>query len=55
VEGRNGQNLKFVVGGDGTIRPAIAVETAVTAEADGGVWLEPSDGSAGQRWRAGAS
>jgi hypothetical protein len=57
VEGRNGQNLKFVVDGDGVIRPAIALETAVTPDggAGDGLSLEALSGGAGQRWRAGAS
>lgn len=55
VHGSNGQNLKFVVDGDGVIRPAIAVETAVTpwGGAGDGLSLESMSGSAGQRWRAG--
>ncbi|MFE0252865.1 ricin-type beta-trefoil lectin domain protein [Streptomyces sp. NPDC059010] len=57
VYGSNGRNLQFVVDGDGAIRPAIALETAVTAYGDAGdgLWLEPVDGDARQRWRAGAS
>ncbi|MDF3142568.1 MULTISPECIES: RICIN domain-containing protein [unclassified Streptomyces] len=57
VHGRNGQNLKFVVDGAGAIRPAIAIETAVTpgGGAGEGLSLEPLDGGTGQRWRAGAS
>ncbi|WP_367322643.1 ricin-type beta-trefoil lectin domain protein [Streptomyces sp. HUAS ZL42] len=56
VEGRNGQNLKFVVDDDGAIRPAIAIETAVTPE-NGGDWvsLESLNGDREQRWRAGAA
>jgi hypothetical protein len=57
VEGRNGQNLKFVVDGDGVIRPAIAVETAVTPQggAGDGLSLEPVSAGGGQRWKAGAA
>lgn len=40
---------------DGVIRPAIAVETAVTPSDGDGLSLLPLDGSTGQRWRAGAS
>lgn len=54
VEGRNGDNLTFTVDPDGTIRPAIAIATGVTAQADGGVTLEPLDGGTAQLWRAGA-
>ncbi|MBC7268784.1 MAG: ricin-type beta-trefoil lectin domain protein, partial [Streptomyces sp.] len=55
VEGRNGRNLQFVVDDAGRIRPAIAVETAVTpAEGGHGLWLTPLDGGPQQRWRAGA-
>ncbi|MGP4010343.1 ricin-type beta-trefoil lectin domain protein [Streptomyces sp. 4N124] len=54
VDGSNGQNLKFAVGGDGVIRPAIAVETAVTPVGGGGVGLVAVSGGAEQRWRAGA-
>ncbi|MET9133413.1 RICIN domain-containing protein [Streptomyces antibioticus] len=54
VEGRNGDNLTFTVDPDGTIRPAIAIATGVTARADGGVTLEPLDGGTAQLWRAGA-
>ncbi|NUP23402.1 MAG: ricin-type beta-trefoil lectin domain protein [Streptomyces sp.] len=57
VYGSNGRNLRFVVDGDGAIRPAIALETAVTPDggAGDGLWLEPLDGDSRQRWRAGAS
>ncbi|WP_426567370.1 ricin-type beta-trefoil lectin domain protein [Streptomyces canus] len=57
VEGRNGQNLKFVVDGDGVIRPAIAVETAMTPQggAGAGLSLEPVSAGGGQRWKAGAA
>ncbi|MEU1402035.1 RICIN domain-containing protein [Streptomyces sp. NPDC005728] len=55
VYGRNGQNLRFTVDPDGTIRPAIAIETAVTPDGGDGVALEPLDGGSGQRWRAGGA
>ncbi|MFJ9820036.1 ricin-type beta-trefoil lectin domain protein [Streptomyces sp. NPDC101151] len=55
VYGSNGQNLRFTVDPDGTIRPAIAIETAVTPEGGDGVGLEPLNGGPGQRWRAGTS
>ncbi|AZQ35232.1 ricin-type beta-trefoil lectin domain protein [Streptomyces cyaneochromogenes] len=57
VHGSNGQNLQFVVDGDGVIRPAIAVETAVTpwGGAGDGLSLESVSGGAGQRWKAGAA
>lgn len=53
VYGRNGANLRFTVDPDGTIRPAIAIETAVTPDGGDGVVLEPLDGGPAQRWRAG--
>jgi hypothetical protein len=55
VDGRNGQNLRFTVDGDGTISTAIAALTALTANATGGLSLEPLDGNADQVWRAGAA
>ncbi|MBV7700017.1 RICIN domain-containing protein [Streptomyces sp. TRM70350] len=58
VAGRNAQNLKFVVDDAGLIRPAIAVETAVTPDGgDGLVFrsLDDSNGDPDQRWRAGAA
>ncbi|MFD0005286.1 ricin-type beta-trefoil lectin domain protein [Streptomyces sp. NPDC127178] len=57
VEGRNGQNLMFVVDGDGVIRPAIAFGTAVTPAggAGDGLSLESVSGGGGQRWKAGAA
>ncbi|SDM83237.1 Ricin-type beta-trefoil lectin domain-containing protein [Streptomyces sp. cf386] len=57
VYGSNGQNLKFVVDGDGLIRPAIAVERAVTPDggAGDGLSLESVSGGAEQRWKAGAA
>ncbi|MEU1176497.1 RICIN domain-containing protein [Streptomyces sp. NPDC005820] len=54
VEGDNGDNLRFTVDTDGTIRPRIAILTGLTADAGGGVSLEPLDGGGDQRWRAGA-
>ncbi|MET8766424.1 RICIN domain-containing protein [Streptomyces sp. NPDC004658] len=54
VYGRNGENLRFTVDADGTIRPHIAIETAVTPQDGRGVALRPLDGSREQRWRAGA-
>ncbi|MFJ8110211.1 ricin-type beta-trefoil lectin domain protein [Streptomyces sp. NPDC096132] len=54
VEGDHGDNLRFTVDADGTIRPQIAILTGVTADAGGGVSLEPLDGGGDQRWRAGA-
>ncbi|MFG2356559.1 ricin-type beta-trefoil lectin domain protein [Streptomyces sp. NPDC048521] len=55
VYGRNGDNLRFTVDPDGTIRPAIAIETAATPDGGDGVVLEPSNGEPTQRWRAGAA
>ncbi|MEU6096498.1 RICIN domain-containing protein [Streptomyces sp. NPDC047079] len=55
VYGRNGRNLRFTVDDDGVIRPAIAIETALTANDDGSLWLSPLSGGAEQRWRAGAT
>ncbi|MEW2046401.1 RICIN domain-containing protein [Streptomyces sp. NPDC005476] len=55
VDGDNGQNLRFTVDGDGTIRPAIAILTALTAQGTGGLSLEPLDESGAQLWRAGAA
>ncbi|WP_319263131.1 hypothetical protein [Streptomyces sp. ID05-39B] len=55
VDGRNGRNLTFTVDGDGTIRPVIAIATAVTADSRGGVYFAPLDGRPRQRWRAGAA
>jgi hypothetical protein len=54
VYGRNGQNLTFIVDPDGTIRPAIAIETALTDDGYGDLWFERLDGAGDQRWRAGA-
>ena len=57
VDGGNGQNLRFTVDPDGVIRPAIAIETGLTPNGGNGdgVSLEPLNGGAGQRWRAGAA
>ncbi|MFJ5521055.1 RICIN domain-containing protein [Streptomyces griseoluteus] len=54
VNGGNGRNLRFTVDPDGTIRPGIAIETAVVPDGHGGVELRPLDGGREQRWRAGA-
>ncbi|MGW1166532.1 RICIN domain-containing protein [Streptomyces sp. NPDC002550] len=54
VYGGNGDNLRFTIDPDGTIRPDIAIETAVTPDGGYGVSLQPLDDSAEQRWRAGA-
>ncbi|GGW15417.1 hypothetical protein GCM10018980_38770 [Streptomyces capoamus] len=53
VYSRNGENLRFAVDPDGTIRPYIAIETAVTPQGRCGVGLSPLDGGREQRWRAG--
>ncbi|MEU8029037.1 RICIN domain-containing protein [Streptomyces sp. NPDC049099] len=50
----NGDNLRFAIDPDGTIRPDIAIETAVTPYGRHGVALQPLDDSEDQRWRAGA-
>ncbi|MER5429314.1 RICIN domain-containing protein [Streptomyces sp. NPDC002588] len=55
AEGDHGDNLTFTVDADGTVRPAIAIETAMTADAGGGVSLEPLDEAGDQRWRAGTA
>ncbi|MGW7525567.1 RICIN domain-containing protein [Streptomyces sp. NPDC054783] len=54
VYGGNGDNLRFTVDPDGTIRPNIAIETAVTPDGRYDVSLQPLDGNGEQRWRAGA-
>lgn len=54
VDGSNGENLRFTVDSDGVIRPAIAIETAMTPDGTDGVSLVALSGGAGQRWRAGA-
>lgn len=54
VDGDHGDNLRFTVDPDGAIRPAIAIETALTADGGEELSLEPLTGSAAQRWRAGA-
>ncbi|MCX4990452.1 MULTISPECIES: RICIN domain-containing protein [unclassified Streptomyces] len=55
LDGDHGDNLRFTVDGDGVIRPAVAIETAVTPDGDGGLSLVPLNGGTGQRWRAGAA
>ncbi|OLZ67707.1 ricin-type beta-trefoil lectin domain protein [Streptomyces sp. IMTB 2501] len=54
VYGDNGDNLRFTVGPDGTIRPNIAIDTAVAPDGRHEVALDPLDGEPDQRWRAGA-
>ncbi|MEU6576185.1 RICIN domain-containing protein [Streptomyces sp. NPDC046805] len=54
LDGDHGDNLRFTVDSDGGIRPAIAIETAVTADRYEDVSLEPLSGGPLQRWRAGA-
>ncbi|MEU2716226.1 RICIN domain-containing protein [Streptomyces sp. NPDC007205] len=54
VYGDNGDNLRFTIDPDGTVRPDIAIETAVTPDGRHGVALQPLDDSGDQRWRAGA-
>ncbi|MET8134050.1 RICIN domain-containing protein [Streptomyces sp. NPDC005251] len=53
LDGDHGDNLRFTVDGDGVIRPAVAIETAVTPDGDDGLSLVPLNGGTGQRWRAG--
>ncbi|MFE5137557.1 ricin-type beta-trefoil lectin domain protein [Streptomyces fagopyri] len=55
AEGRHAQNLRFTVGDDGVIRPAVAIETGLTPDGGDGLALLPLNGSGEQRWRAGAS
>ncbi|MBK3638537.1 ricin-type beta-trefoil lectin domain protein, partial [Streptomyces sp. MBT97] len=55
VEGDHGANLRFTVDADGTVRPAVAILTALTADVGGGVSLEPLDEAGDQLWRAGAA
>ncbi|MET9407118.1 ricin-type beta-trefoil lectin domain protein [Streptomyces sp. NPDC002935] len=55
LDGDHGDNLRFTVDDDGVIRPAVAIETAVTPDGDGGLSLVPLNGGTGQRWRAGAT
>ncbi|EST26456.1 RICIN domain-containing protein [Streptomyces roseochromogenus] len=50
----NGDNLRFTVDPDGTIRPDIAIDTAVAPDGRHEVTLNPLDGERDQRWRAGA-
>ncbi|MFF8533192.1 ricin-type beta-trefoil lectin domain protein [Streptomyces sp. NPDC015532] len=55
LDGDHGDNLRFTVDGDGVIRPAVAIETAMTPDGDGGLALVPLNGGTGQRWRAGTT
>ncbi|MEU6217409.1 RICIN domain-containing protein [Streptomyces sp. NPDC047022] len=55
VYGRNGDNLRFSVDADGAIRPAIALDTALTPDGRHGLSLQPLSGGPEQRWLAGAS
>lgn len=54
VYGGNGENLRFTIDPDGTIRPNIAIETAVTPDGGYDVSLQPLSDGGEQRWRAGA-
>ncbi|MFK0108714.1 RICIN domain-containing protein [Streptomyces sp. NPDC091217] len=54
VDGDHGINLRFTVTPDGEIRPAIALETALTPDGDDQLSLDRVDDSTAQRWRAGA-
>ncbi|MFJ9706079.1 ricin-type beta-trefoil lectin domain protein [Streptomyces sp. NPDC101234] len=54
VDGDHGINLRFTVTPDGEIRPAIALETALTPNGDDQLSLDRVDDSTAQRWRAGA-
>ncbi|MFF5759497.1 ricin-type beta-trefoil lectin domain protein [Streptomyces longwoodensis] len=54
VYGGNGENLMFLVDPDGTVRPAIALETALAEDGYGGLAFARLDEGADQRWRAGA-
>ncbi|MEU5661342.1 RICIN domain-containing protein [Streptomyces longwoodensis] len=54
VYGDNGENLTFLVDPDGTVRPAIALETALAEDGYGGLTFARLDDGADQRWRAGA-
>ncbi|KAB1986293.1 RICIN domain-containing protein [Streptomyces triticiradicis] len=55
LDGGHGDNLRFTVDDDGVIRPAVAIETALTPDGDGGLSLVPLTGGTGQRWRAGSA
>ncbi|MEU4168727.1 RICIN domain-containing protein [Streptomyces sp. NPDC026665] len=55
LDGDHGDNLRFTVDPDGVIRPAVAIETAVTPDGEGGLSLVPLTGGTGQRWRAGGA
>ncbi|MFF7984585.1 ricin-type beta-trefoil lectin domain protein [Streptomyces sp. NPDC007901] len=54
VDGDHGINLRFTVTPDGEIRPAIALETALTPNGDNQLSLDRVDDTTPQRWRAGA-
>ncbi|MET7288517.1 RICIN domain-containing protein [Streptomyces sp. NPDC005573] len=54
IYGRHAQNLRFTVDPDGTVRPEIAIETAMTPDGGDGVELRPLNDASVQRWRAGA-
>ncbi|MFK4149601.1 ricin-type beta-trefoil lectin domain protein [Streptomyces sp. NPDC004065] len=53
VDGRHGDNLTFTVDPDGVIRPAVAIETGLTAHYGGELSFDPLTGDADQRWRSG--
>jgi hypothetical protein len=55
LDGGHGDNLRFTVDDDGVIRPAVAIETALTPDGDGGLSLVPLTGGTGQRWRSGSA
>ncbi|MEV6018895.1 RICIN domain-containing protein [Streptomyces sp. NPDC051997] len=55
LDGGHGDNLRFTVDPDGSIRPAVAIETAMTPDGDDGLSLVPLNGGTGQRWRAGSA
>ncbi|MFE2063644.1 RICIN domain-containing protein [Streptomyces sp. NPDC059467] len=55
VDGDHGINLRFTVTPDGEIRPAIALETALTPDGEDQLSLDRVDDSTAQRWRAGAT
>ncbi|MFG2942854.1 ricin-type beta-trefoil lectin domain protein [Streptomyces sp. NPDC048282] len=54
VDGDHGINLRFTVTPDGEIRPAIALETALTPNGDDRLSLDRVTDSTPQHWRAGA-
>jgi hypothetical protein len=53
LDGDHGENLRFTVDPDGVIRPAIAIETALTPFNGDGTFLRPLNGTPAQRWQAG--